>query len=200
MRILYVTASASGERSTSKKLAAKLIEHLKNGNPEVSLITRDLAIDPPPHWQADQIAASFTPATERSAEALRALELSDTFCDEIKNAQVLVLASPMWNFSIPSSLKAWIDHISRPGVTFKYESKGPVGLLSNLKSVYLVESTGGSYLDYPGLPLNHVGPYLHHIFQFLGAKRIITLTLPGTVQDSEEAMKHGILQLESLFK
>lgn len=201
LRVLFVTASVSGERSTSKKLAGELIDRIREQHSGVELVERDLAIHAPPHWGAAQVAAAFTPPEERSQDDKAALSLSDALCDEILRSDIVIVASPMWNFSVPSSLKSWIDHISRVGVTFKYSDQGPVGLLNQLQTVYLIESSGGSYSGgSPTAPLNHLSPYLSTVFRFLGAKSIQTLTVPGTAINPAEALERGRSQLESLLK
>src|SRR5579885_2157646 len=139
--VLCVTASPRGKASVSRSLALEVAASLCP--PGGRLLHRDLAADSPPHWRAAEIEASFTSVLNRSPEQKAALALSNLLCGELLATDILIIGAPVWNFSIPSSLKAWIDHIVRPGLTFRYEGALAVGLLGNIKSVRIIESAGG---------------------------------------------------------
>ena len=191
MNILCLFASPSPTQSVSRQAAESLIQRLRSQTPGGTVKIRNLADQPPPHWGAAEVAAAFTPPADRDAAAISALGLSDALCAELAHADVVVVASPMWNFSVPSCLKAWIDHVVRVGVTFKYGAQGPIGLLTGLRTVYVVEATGGTYLEAPARELNHVGPYLTQVFRFLGAQDVVTITAPGTAVNRAEALRHA---------
>lgn len=198
MNILYISSSPGGESSYSRKLARSLIDRLRG--PSASVRERDLALNPPPHWDAARVSAAATPAASRRPASEALLSLSNELCQELQRAQILVIAAPMWNFSVPSTLKAWIDHVVRAGVTFEYSAAGPRGLLQNLECVYIVEATGGNYLQPPALLMNHVGPYLTHVFKFLGAARVETVSIPGTAISPSEGLSAGESTLQQILK
>jgi len=200
MNTLCILASPNKTSSISRNVADRLLEKLKHVNESTKVHTRDLADAPPPHWGEREATAALLPAEKRTSEQTKLLALSDSLCSELKSVHTLVIATPMWNFGVPSVLKAWVDHIVRAGITFQYGQNGPKGLLQNLKNVYLVEATGGVYLENPATPMNHVGPYLKHLFQWLGAENIITITAPGTAINSDAALNSAMSQLEQIFK
>src|SRR5262245_47591807 len=126
--ILQINASIQSANGESSKLADELVAQL---NPQ-SLIVRDLAREPVPHLDAERFGAFI--AKERSEEQEQVVRYSDSLIDELKRADAIVLALPMYNFGVPSQLKAWFDHVARAGVTFRYTEKGPVGLLTGKKA------------------------------------------------------------------
>ena len=191
MKILCVLVSPFGENSVSRSLAQEALSRLSQVDPESQLRWRDLGATPPPHWGARQIQAAFTAPDQRSREDQEALRLSDTLCQELLEADLLLVATPMWNFGVPSSLKSWIDHVARVGVTFKYEEGAPKGLLHRLKKVLIIESSGG---DIP-TPMNHVAPYLEQVFGFLGVGEVRTLSAQGTAINRTEALERARRQL-----
>jgi FMN-dependent NADH-azoreductase len=200
MNILSVFVSPFGADSTSRTVARELLFGLERSNPGARVFIRDLAHQPPPHWGAAEIAAAQTSQRERDTRARELLKFSDELCAELLESQILVIASPMWNFTVPSTLKAWIDHIVRAGLTFRYGDAGPIGLLDNLEKVYVIESTGGSYLPPPAQAMNHLGPYLNHLFKFLGAREVVTVSAPGTALRRDDAIDHARLEIQKLFE
>jgi FMN-dependent NADH-azoreductase len=200
MNILCVLASPTKANSVSRTLAHELLDKLKKENPHSQLTLLDLSDNPPPHWGAAEVIAAQTPLDQRTGASIKTLQLSDTLCRQLLDTNVLVIAAPMWNFSVPSVLKAWIDHIVRAGITFQYTSTGPRGLLGALDKLYIVEATGGIYLEPAAKVLNHLGPYLTHIFQFLGAKQVFTISAPGTAMQPEVALQHARSSMQQLYK
>ena len=185
-KILNVISSPRGEASYSNKLGNAIIEQLKNENPGSTVVTRDLNKEQYPHVETAHIAAFFTPPENRSAENLEAIKQSDEATRELLEADTIVINIPMWNFSVPSSLKAWIDHISRVGVTFKYSEKGPVGLVSN-KKVYIAIASGGIYSEGPAKAVDFVEPYMRSFLGFLGMTdvsvyRVEGVSIPGIME------------------
>lgn len=153
--------------------------------PADRFVLRDLANTPLPHISAETITGYYTPADQLTPALRAATALSDTLIEELQSADVLVLSAPIYNFSVPSSLKAWIDHISRVGKTFAYDGKSFTGLLK-AKRVYLLIAYGaGGYGPDGGLAaLDHITPYLKQLFAFLGATDIRVIPLEATTADT----------------
>ena len=120
-----------------------------------------------PHIEEAQITSFFTPPLQRTSQNMEALKHSDEAIREVMDADIIVIGAPMYNFNIPSTLKAWIDHIARAGVTFKYDEKGPKGLIEG-KKVYLAISSGGIYSEGAMKPYDFGTPYLQMVLGFLG--------------------------------
>ncbi len=165
--VLHIDSSPLGDHSVSRKLTAKVLAELKTNHPDTKVVTRDLGISPLPHLSGLTIGAFFTPPEQRNEVLNEALKLSDEVINELFAADVIVIGAPMWNFGIPSSLKAWIDHIVRAGVTFRYTENGPEGLIKG-KKVYIAMASGGVYSEGPASSYDFNGPYLKHVLGFLG--------------------------------
>ncbi len=165
--ILRLDASASVDTSNSKKLGDELIARLMALHPGATVQQRDLNqeigfIDQ--NW----VTANFTPIEQRSEIQRQRLAFSDELIEEIRRSDHIVLTTPMYNFGIPATLKAWIDMICRAGVTFQYTADGPVGLIKG-KTVDIVITTGGAPLH---SPVDFVTGYLKQIFGFIGIENI----------------------------
>lgn len=127
-QILIIEASPPGAESASRQLTSTLKERLETQYPEAKFVKRDLVKDPLPHLDYRMVKAIFT-RDQAEAESLKgALHLSNQVTQEVLSSDLLVIASPLWNFGLPSSLKAWVDHIIRPGQTFRYTANGAEGL------------------------------------------------------------------------
>jgi len=169
MATLLVVNSSPRSNSVSRRLTRQAVEDWKRGNPGGQVIERDLAADSLPFLDEVWISANMTPAAQRTPEQKQALALSDKLIDELLAAEVIVLGVPMHNFSIPASLKAWIDQVTRAGRTFQYGDTGPKGLLPAGKKVLLMVSRGGSYA---GSPADFQVPYLRHMLAFIGLRDV----------------------------
>lgn len=178
-QILIIESSPRGIESASRKLTAILSERLHRTYPNANFIVRDLAKDPPPHLSLETIQGIST-KDANEAKALRpALALSDQLTDELLASDMLILASPMWNFGMPSQLKAWIDHIVRPGRTFQYAGAGVDGLAKDKRAI-LVLASGGVFTEDPWKPWDTVEPYLRQILGFIGITDVQTVRAQGT--------------------
>ena len=144
MRILQVKASIFSENGASSRLADEFVARLRDQQPRAELIVRDLAVDPVPHLDGARVAAFFSKPEERTEDQRNIIAYSDALIGELRRADVLVLGLPMYNFGVPSQLKAWFDHLARAGETFKYTDKGSVGLLKGRKA-YVFAARGGIY-------------------------------------------------------
>jgi len=149
MKILQILSSAKGEYSVSTKLAKAITEKLQSENPGSSVIVKDLAVLQPPHLNMEILGSFSTPAEARSSMQKEAVSFSDQSIAEVIEADVIIVALAFYNYSVPSTLKAWIDHISRVRVTFKYNEQGQqVGMLQS-KPVYVAIASGGIYKEHP---------------------------------------------------
>jgi len=146
MKILQIKSSVFKGSGQSSRLATEFVALLRDQNPGAEVLERDLVADPVPHLDGARAGALFAKPEERSAEQRAVIAYSDALIAELRRADVLVLGLPMYNFGVPSQLKAWFDHIARAGETFKYTEKGPVGLI-NGKKAYVFASRGGVYGD-----------------------------------------------------
>ena len=165
-KILIVTASANQANATSRSLAQQALELIGDHYKQLEITERDTSSGIPAiddKW----IAASYSGASSDSETQAR-LQLSDQFIEEIRRADEIIIATPMYNFSLPAGLKSWIDHITRAGVTFRYTEEGPIGLLDN-KPVTLIVTTGGVPAD---SNIDFLTPYLRHVLGFIGLKNI----------------------------
>ena len=147
MKILQIKSSVFNGHGQSSRLAEEFVARLREQHPEAKLVQRDLVADPVPHLDGARAGAFFAKPEERTPEQRAVIAYSDALIDELRRADVLVLGLPMYNFGVPSQLKAWFDHIARAGVTFKYTEKGAVGLLSG-KKAYVFATRGGVYGDH----------------------------------------------------
>lgn len=180
--ILSITSSLNGAQGNSNKLMAKYLEHLQAASP-VSVTSRDLAEDNLSHLTSQEMQAWMISPDERNDEQHALAALSDNLIEEIKAADEIVIAVPMYNFGIPSVLKAWIDRIARAGVTFRYTENGPVGLLEN-KCVTILAARGGQYT---GTEYDTQTQYLTHFFNFLGITDIRFVYAEGLAMGEDSA-------------
>lgn len=180
-RILTVTASPNGADSLTAGLARRLAKKL---DPAADIVVRDLAAEPPAHLDQATIGAFYTPDDQRSAAQRKLLVASDAYVAELEVADVIILAVPMHNFSIPSVLKAWIDQIARVGRTFRYTEAGPEGLLKD-KKVYVIAARGGDYSAAGRLAaLDHQVPFLKTVMGFVGLDDVTFINAEGTAVDA----------------
>ena len=173
--VLVIESSARQQGSVSRQLTAQFIANWSSANPADQIKVRDLAVDQVPHLDANLLGGWMTPVEQQSDAEQAALALSNLLTDELLAADVLVLAAPMYNFAIPSTLKAWLDHVLRAGVTFKYTETGPQGLLSG-KRAYVLTARGGIYA---GGPADHQEPYLRQVMGFIGIHDVTFIHAEG---------------------
>jgi FMN-dependent NADH-azoreductase len=143
MNILQIKSSLFGDAGQSSRLANEFVAALLERNPGAELVVRDLVAEAVPHLDAARLAA-FGAKDQATPEQRAVVEYSDALIDELRRADVLVLGLPMYNFGVPSQLKAWYDHVARAGITFRYTGKGPEGLLKG-KKAYIFAARGGEY-------------------------------------------------------
>ena len=187
MNILYVASSSRGSASYSNRVATNVLTELRSRNPGARVTVRDLAREPLPHIDDDFVTATRGPAMPATEEQRALLARSEALVDELLAADVIVIAAPMINFTIPSNLKAWIDYVARAGRTFRYSEKGPEGLVKG-KPVIVVAARGGVYQD-AGAALDFQIPYLKGVLGFLGMTDVEVLEVEGTAYGAEAAEK-----------
>ena len=162
--VLIIESSARQQDSVSRQLTRDFIQQWQAAHPGDQINLRDVAANPLPHLDADLLGGWMKPAEQRSMPEQEAFERSNQLTDELLAADVLVMAAPMYNFTIPSTLKAWLDHVLRAGITFKYTPTGPQGLLQGKRAIVLT-ARGGIHA---GAGSDHQEPYLRQAMAFIG--------------------------------
>lgn len=173
MKLLHIDSSILGDNSTSRALSAAMVKRWQDATPGLQVSYRDLASTPLPHLDGGSLAGSNADETALAA----------TLMDEFLAADVVVVGVPMYNFNIPSQLKAWIDRISVAGKTFKYTEAGPVGLAGG-KKVFVTGAYGGFHSG--DAPTNFIEPYLRFVFGFWGISDVEFITAEGLAVSPEQ--------------
>jgi len=174
-RVLIIESSARQQDSVSRQLTQQFIGQWQAAHPADPITVRDLASDPVPHLDSHLLGGWMKPAEQRTDIEKASLKRSNQLTDELLAADVLVLAAPMYNFAIPSTLKAWLDHVLRAGLTFKYTDTGPQGLLVG-KRAYVLTARGGLYA---GGTHDHQEPYLRQVLAFIGIHDVTFIHAEG---------------------
>ena len=185
--LLQLNTSLHSERGQSSLLASEFVHKWRESNPDGRVVIRDLALTPPPHLTAERFEAFSTAPEKRTPEQARHAAESDELIGELRSAAIVVIGLPMYNFGIPSALKAWIDHIARAGETFKYTATGPVGLLAD-RPVVLFATRGGMY---QGTPRDTQSAYMTDLLNFVGLRNIEFVYAEGLAM-SEETRKQSL--------
>src|ERR1700720_3206380 len=171
-----------GERSISRKLTTQFAQSWLKSHPGGTIISRDLTALDIPSIGAPWVAAAYTPEETRTAEQAQLLSISDELITDLQQADEYVFGVPMHNFSIPSTLKLWIDQVVRAGKTFSYSSAGPKGLLTGKKATLLIAS-GGAYGKGSAMAsFDFVTPYLQKVLGFIGITDVTIIAASGTAQ------------------
>jgi FMN-dependent NADH-azoreductase len=167
MNILHIDSSILGDNSVSRQLTAALIDTLRSKHPHATVTSRNVAHEEIPHLSGEIIGAAFTAEADWTDTQRKERARTDTLIEEFLAADVVVIGAPMYNFSIPSQLKAWIDRIAAAGRTFKYTETGPVGLAGG-KKVLIASSRGGVYSNEQGRLMDFQEDYLKTVMGFVG--------------------------------
>jgi len=178
-KILNIVTSVKGEASFSVKLSNAILENLSAVYPGSSIHTHDLTRTPFPHLEETHFASFYTPEEIRTHEHKEAIKHSDEAIKELMDADIIVIGVPLYNFGIPSTLKAWIDHIVRAGVTFRYTNGVPEGFVVN-KKVYLAIASGGVYSEGPMKSYDFTENFLRTSLGFIGMTDITAFRIEGT--------------------
>jgi FMN-dependent NADH-azoreductase len=185
--LLLVTSSLFGDASQSRQMAHEYVDSWLHNNPGARVIQRDLTPDTMPHLTQATLGSVMTPADKRTPEQVQLAAFADSLIEEVEAADTIVLAAPMYNFAIPTTLKAWIDHIARAGRTFRYTANGPEGLLKG-KKVVIVTGRGGVYSgNSPAKALDFQEPYLRAVLGFIGITDVQFIHVEGLNLGKEHA-------------
>jgi FMN-dependent NADH-azoreductase len=198
-RLLRIDASSRGEGSQSRALADAFVESWLEQNPGGEVVVRDLAADPIPHIAEQTIAGFYTSAHQLTPALRKATALSDALIAELKGADEIVIATPMYNFSVPSALKAWIDQIVRIGETFSYDGSAFAGLVTGKKATLITAYGAGGYQ--PGeafAAADFLVPYLTFLFGFLGFESVTNIPLEATNSNPETVAANRSVALDTI--
>lgn len=193
--VLHINSSIRNAGSLSRQLSGEYVEKWHLAHPQDVIVQRDLGAQSVPHLDEAMLGAFFTLPAERTAQQNQALQLSEQLIAELYAADVIVIGAPMYNFSISSGLKAWIDHVARAGLTFKYTESGPVGLVTG-KKVLVFTSRGGVYSSGPGAAMDFHATYLRAVLGFIGLTNVTFVHTEG-VALGEAAVNQAMDQARS---
>lgn len=197
-RILFIHSSLFDENSASTRIARSLVERMMDENPGSDVTRIDLANDALPHLGLDEFNSWTTPVDQRDETQTALATLSDKLIDQLLSHDTLVLAVPMYNLGIPSTLKAWIDRVVRAGKTFRYTSEGPVGMIEGMHA-YLVFARGGIYRD---TPLDTQTGYLTSVLGLMGIESVDTIFAEGLnmgEETRENSLTEAMADIGNLF-
>ncbi len=172
--ILHITASIRGDESISNSLGNKLVEGLA-AQQKASVTHRNLAANDIPFIDAERFAANLAPHADRTAQQAELAAIADTLIDELQTADTIVFSTPVYNFSVPATVKAWADLVARAGTTFKYTENGPQGLLTG-KKAYITVASGGTQI---GSDIDFMTPWLKFFLGFLGITDVEVIAADG---------------------
>lgn len=192
--ILHISASIQGDQSVSRQLGAKLVSGLasKTG---ASMTERDLSANDLPFVSGERFAANLTPPAERTADQAELAAIADTLIAELQAADTIVVSSPIYNFGVPATLKAWADLVARAGTTFAYTETGPKGLLEG-KNAYIAVASGGTPV---GSDFDFMTSWLKFFLGFLGISDVTVIAADGIMgQDADEKIAAANAEIERL--
>lgn len=198
MKLLVVKSSVFADGGQSTALAEKFIQAWREVSQDLDVLERDVTSNPVPHLDGERIGALFSAPEERTPEQQAVVDYADELLAEVTTADAIVLAVPMYNFGVPSQLKAWLDHLARAGVSFKYTDTGPVGLLKN-KPVYILAARGGIYHT---SGQDFQAPFLRQFFGLLGLTSLEFVYAEGLNMGNEvkeKAMSEASEQIAKLI-
>ncbi len=200
MKVLHLDSSALGAASVSRQLTAEIVARQKALHPDIAVIYRDLAADPALHLTGAHMAARMG-ATSDDATISADLAKGNAYMDELFAADVLVIGAPMYNLSIPTPLKAWIDRVAVAGKTFQYTATGPQGLLKG-KKAFIASARGGVYsAGSPAAALEHQESYLIGLLAFLGVTDVNVVRAEGIAfgpEAKDAAIAKALQDIESI--
>jgi len=178
MNILHLDSGLFPEQSVTRKLSKQLVARLREQNSNANVVYRDLTVAPPAHLDAGILAAMGKDKDQRSSDEQAQVSLTETLLQELFDADTIVLSAPMYNFTIPTQLKAWFDRVLQAGTTFRYTESGAEGLVKG-KKVYVVSSRGGVYSEGPAAAMEHQESYVQAALNFIGITDITTVRAEG---------------------
>jgi FMN-dependent NADH-azoreductase len=195
-RILHLISSVQGNGSYSTRLSKAIVEKVIEKYPgstveEVNLVELEI-----PHLNPTILQSMFIPGYQLTAEARESLRYSDEAVKQLMASDIIVIGAPLYNFTIHTALKSWIDHITRAGITFSYSENGPIGMITG-KKVYVAMSSGGVYSEGPSKPNDFAAPYLKAFLGFLGMTDLTVFRAEGVKVPGikEHALEKGIASI-----
>lgn len=192
--ILHITASIRNDESVSRSLGNRLVERLAE-NQGAKVVTRNLAKNDLPYIDAERFAANLAPYAERSPEQHDLAKVADELIEELQEADTIVFSVPVYNFSVPATVKAWADLVARAGTTFRYTENGPEGLLTG-KKVYITAASGGTAM---GSEIDFMSPWLKFFLGFLGMTDVELVAADGIMgEGGEEKIAEAHQEVEKL--
>ena len=196
-KVLIIDSAATGEASVSRMLTAQFADRLREAVPGVQIARRDVGRTTIPHLTEEAVGAiRGGPAETEIAQA--ALDLSDTLVRELREADVIVIGAPMYNFGMPSTLKTWFDHILRARVTFRYTAEGkPEGLLTGKKAV-VIETRAGLYSEGPSAAADFQEPHIRFLLGFMGIDDVTFVRAEKLAFAADEAIADAANQLAGI--
>lgn len=186
MKTLVILSSILGNRSHSKELADHMVARIKQADPAAVITTRDIGAEPLPYFDGATAGALFTPADARTLEQQRIVERSDALIAELLQADRIVFAVPVYNFTLPAQLKSYLDHVARAGVTFRYTPEGVAEGLVKGKQVFVLTARGGKA---EGTPNDTMTPYLRQMLGFLGMNEVTFIAAEGMAMGEVAALE-----------
>lgn len=180
MKLLHVDSSINGAASVSRGLSRQAVEQWLAAHPDTQVEYLDLAVETPPHFSADSMGIRRPGSEPASETEQRENELAEKLVSQFLTADVIVVGAPLYNFSVPSQLKAWIDRLAQAGRTFRYTAEGPEGLAKG-KTLIVVLTRGGIYSTTDaGQAMEHQESYLKTVFGFFGITDVRVVRAEGT--------------------
>jgi FMN-dependent NADH-azoreductase len=196
--LLQINTSINNGNGQSSQLARQFVAAYRSSHSDTTVRVRDVAAaEPVPHLDAERFGAFIAKPEDRSASQQAVVDYSDSLIEELKQADVIVLGLPMYNFGVPSQLKAYFDHIARAGVTFKYTDKGPVGLLTG-KKAYVFAARGGVYA---GTPLDTQTSYVRDFLRFVGISDVSFIYAEGlaiSAQSKQDGLARAAAEIDRI--
>ncbi|MBS7566698.1 FMN-dependent NADH-azoreductase [Mucilaginibacter sp. Bleaf8] len=195
-RILHLISTIQGNESYSLKLGKAIVEKVIEKYPGSTVEEVDLNNLDIPHLNPKMLQAMFTPGDQLTPEAKESLRYSDEAVKQLMASDIVVIGAPLYNFTVPTTLKSWIDHITRAGITFRYGENGPIGMVTG-KKVYVAMSSGGIYSEGPSQGNDFVAPFLKAFLGFLGMTDLAVFRAEGVKVPGvkEHALEKGIASI-----
>lgn len=195
VQLLLLQTSLFGDNGASNQLAQRFIAQLQSSHPALPVAKRDLNAEHIPHLTMDAFSGFGLNESERNANQKKAAQLSDKLIDELQQSDTIVLGLPLYNFGAPSTLKSWIDYVTRPGITFRYTENGPEGLIKG-KKLYIIATRGGQYV---GTPADTQTEFIRTFFNFIGITDVEFIYAEGLAINNE-VREQSLTQAANLLK
>jgi FMN-dependent NADH-azoreductase len=183
MNLLHIDTAITGENSVTRQVTAAIVEAARRANPTLDVAYRDLNADPVPHLDGNGVGKLRGGATAAANDP--EVSLNNALIEEFLAADIVVIGAPMYNFSVPSQLKAWIDRVAVPGKTFSYTESGPQGLAGG-KKVFVASARGGVYSEGPAVAADFQEPFLRQVFAFFGIDDVTFIRAEGVAYGPDQ--------------